>query len=101
LTVEVWPDGLDIQHLSGPEPLELRYRLPAGAAELEHTIPYGAPPELVANDQGHWLRMLLAPGQQINARVDAARVLVQAPDRREEPTSNGVETPAVADKLAG
>jgi len=101
LTVEIWPNGLDIQHISGPEPLDLRYRLPAGAAPLEHTIPYGTPPELIADDQGRWLRIALAPGQQINARVTAERVLVQAPDRREEPTSNGIEVPAgVSDKLS-
>lgn len=94
LTVEIWPDGLDIQHIAGPEPLELRYRVPDGAVSLEHTIPYGTSPELLANDQGRWLRIMLAPGQQINARTTAEHVLVQAPNRREETASNGAETPA-------
>src|SRR5215217_4803323 len=90
LTVEIWPDGLDIQHISGPEPLDLRYRLPAGVATLEHALPYVTPPELIADDQGRWLRLMLAPGQQINARTTAEHVLVQAPDRREEPIVEGV-----------
>jgi hypothetical protein len=45
---------------------------------------------------------MLSPGQQINARATAERVLVQAPDRREEAVSNGVEAPAgVGDNLNG
>jgi len=102
LAVELWPDGLDIQHVSGPDLLELRYRLPAGVAALEHTVPYGTPPELIADDEGRWMRIALLPGQRIIAHADAERVLVQAPDRREESTSNGAETPAVmGDKIAG
>jgi hypothetical protein len=101
LTVEIWPDGLDIHHISGPEPLDLRYRLPAGAAALEHTVPYGTPPELITNDQGRWLRIMLVPGQRINARATADRVLVQSPDRREEPIGNGAEASVVSDKMIG
>jgi hypothetical protein len=98
LSVELWPNGLDIQHISGSEPLELRYRLPNDAGPLEYTIPYGTPPELIADEQGRWLRILLAPGQQINTRATAERVIVQAPDRREEAASNGTET---AGQLSG
>jgi hypothetical protein len=87
LTVEIWRDGLDIQHVNGPEPLELRYRMPAGVAVLEHTLPYGMPPELITNDEGHWLQITLAPGQRIIARASAERLLVHVPDRREEPIS--------------
>jgi len=75
--------------------LELRYRMPAGGTTLEYTIPYGTPPELIADDQGRWLRIMLATGQRVIVRASPERVLVQAPDRREEP-SNGTETPAVA-----
>jgi hypothetical protein len=100
LTIELWPDGLDIQHVSGSEPLDLRYRLPNDAGPLEYTIPYGAPPELIADEQGRWLRIQLTPGQQVSARATAERVIVQAPDRREEAASNGTEiTPQLSDKV--
>jgi Glycosyl hydrolase family 65, C-terminal domain len=90
LTVEIWPDGLDIQHISGPEPLDLRYRLPAGVTALEHSIPYGKPPELITNDEGRCLQIMLAPGQRIIARASAERLLVHVPDRREEPVGERV-----------
>src|SRR5206468_1551778 len=93
----IWPDGLDIQHISGPEPLELRYRLPAGDAALEHTIPYGAPPALIADNQERWLQIRLVSGQRINVRATGERVLVQSPDRREEMPVNGAEAPIVVD----
>jgi hypothetical protein len=100
LTVEIWPDGLDIQHISGTEPLDLRYRIPAGIAALDHTILYGTPPKLITTDEGRWLQIMLAPGQRIIARASAERLLVQSPDRREDPTSNGAETPSgVAEKV--
>jgi glycogen debranching enzyme len=91
LSLELRPDGLDIQHASGPEPLDLRYRLPAGQAALEHRIAYGAPPELIDDAEGRWLQIMLAPGQRINVWATAERVIVQAPDRREEQPANGVQ----------
>jgi len=70
-------------------------------AVLEHTIPYGTPPELIANDEGRWLQITLAPGQRIIARASGECLLVHMPDQREEPTSNGTELPAgVIDNVA-
>jgi hypothetical protein len=91
LTVHISPAGLEVQHLSGPEPLDLRYQLPAGGAALEHTITYGQPPQLLDDEQGRWLQALLAPGQRLSVNVSAERILVHAPDRREEPSGNGTE----------
>jgi len=102
LTLEIRTDGVDIQHLSGPEALDLRYRLPAGDAAIKHTIAYGSPPELVSDDDGRWLR-LLTPGQQINLRATPEHVYVDAPDRREEQTENGADMrePAVGEAVRG
>jgi glycogen debranching enzyme len=94
LTLELRPDGLDAEHTAGPEPLDLRYRLPAGGATLEHAIAYGSPPELLVDQEESWLRIAIAPGQRISIQATVDRVYVQAPDRREEPASDGA--PAAA-----
>lgn len=102
VTVDLQPDGLEVQHIAGPEPLDLRYRLPAGQQQLDHNVAFGAPPELVELDGERWLRIVLAPGQRISARASADIVEVHAPDRREEQPSDGVGVPAGArDGVAG
>jgi hypothetical protein len=97
LTVQITPGGLEVQHTSGPEPLDLRYRLPEHAAEIEHNIAYGPPPQVIADESGRWLQARLAPGQRISVSVTAERIVVHAPDRREEQMGNGAEVrePAV------
>jgi hypothetical protein len=94
LTLELRPDGLDVHHTAGPEPLDLRYRLPAPGVTLDHSLAYGSPPELLIDQEACWLRILLAQGQRISVQATADRVYVQAPDRREEQPSDGAETPA-------
>jgi hypothetical protein len=96
VTVDLQPDGLEVQHIAGPEPLELRYRLPAGARQLEHDVGFGVPPELIEDSGERWLRVVLAPGQRISARSSVDRVEVHVPDRREEPPSDGAEAPVAA-----
>jgi len=61
----------------------------------------GNEPVVIANDEGRWLQITLAPGQRIIARASGECLLVHMPDRREEPTSNGTELPAgVIDNVA-
>jgi hypothetical protein len=96
--VQLSPGGLEVLHISGPEPLDLRYQVPAGDALLEHNLGYGAAPDLLEDEQGRWLQVMLGPGQRINISVNAQQISVHAPDRREEQTGNGTESvePAAA-----
>jgi hypothetical protein len=84
LTVQVGPGGMEIQHTSGPEPLDLRYRLPMSDLTLDHNIVYGSEPQLLDNGDGRWLQAAIMPGQQLSIQVSAERVVVRVPDRREE-----------------
>jgi hypothetical protein len=97
LPVQVTPHGLDLQHLAGPEPLDLRYRLREAGADLACEGIFGPEPRII-EDTGHrWLQMLLAPGRQARIDVTPERVRVQVPDRREDRAGDGVgraeETP--------
>jgi hypothetical protein len=99
LSVQVTPADMELQHMSGPEPLDLRYRLPAGEAPLEHTIAYGPTPRLETNESGRWLQVLLGPGQRLSVSVTAERILVQMSDRREEQANNGLEVTEPAGRV--
>jgi hypothetical protein len=91
LTVRISPSGLEIQHISGPEPIDLRYRVPEGDRELEHNIAYGPAPQLIVDGDGRWLQATLAPGQRVSINITPERIIVQAPDRREEQSAIGSE----------
>ncbi len=71
LTLEQTPQGLELSHLSGPQPLTLRYALPADAGPL-HTA---APPEaahVVAEDGRRLLVCTVMPGGRAHIRTDPA-----------------------------
>lgn len=84
LTLRVTPSSLEVQHISGPEPLDLRYCLPGGAAKLRYDIEYGPPPAQIEDGGETWLQATLAPGQRLSITATPAAITVQAPDRREE-----------------
>jgi len=90
LNIQVTPASLEVQHTSGPEPLDLRYHLPVRPAALQHDIAYGPPPELIADGREHWVRVLLSPGQRLVIQATPEAIVVNLPDRREEPVGNGV-----------
>ncbi|GAB4195394.1 MAG: hypothetical protein OHK0022_12100 [Roseiflexaceae bacterium] len=69
LTLEQTPQGLELLHLSGPQPLTLRYALPTAAGPLDTATP----PEtarLVAEGDRLLLVCMVAPGAQ--ARIHAS-----------------------------
>lgn len=91
VTVQAAPGRLDLLHIGGPEPLDLRYRVPAEIDTLAHNITYGEAPQLIADNQGRWVQINLAPGRRITITAQPGYVEVHTPDRREDQSSNGVE----------
>ncbi|HEU4324499.1 MAG TPA: amylo-alpha-1,6-glucosidase [Roseiflexaceae bacterium] len=71
LSLDQTPQGLELLHLSGPQPLTLRYALPADAGPL-HTA---APPEaahLATEDSRRLLVCVVVPGGRAHIRTDPA-----------------------------
>jgi hypothetical protein len=91
LTVQVAPDGVEVTHSDGPEPLDLRYRLPEGAGELLGEVEFGPTPQIIAEDGARWVQLPLAPGRRVSIRATPERVDVHIPDRREVRASDGAE----------
>jgi hypothetical protein len=98
LTMETRVSSLDVQHLRGPEPLDLRYRLLAGVDVLGHNIGFRTEPRILVDATGRWVQVMLAPGQRVAIDVTPERVEVIVPDRREERASDiaePIEEPAL------
>jgi hypothetical protein len=94
LSLHLTPSSLDILHHAGPTSMELLYRLPDDTALAPLAVNYGPPPEEVADAEGRWLRLMLAPGQRALIEATEAGVTVRVPDRREEQPSDGLGPPA-------
>jgi hypothetical protein len=95
LSLHITPSSLNILHHTGPTSLELLYHLPDDAALAPLALSYGPPPEEVADADGRWLRLTLAPGQQALIEATEDGVTVRVPDRREEQPGDGLEAPVV------
>src|SRR5205085_12135193 len=55
LNLHITPASLEVLHSSGPEVLELRYRLPESAGALESDVAYGPAPQVITDATGRWL----------------------------------------------
>jgi hypothetical protein len=84
VTVHATPASLEVLHLSGPEPLDLRYHLPESAGPLQHDITYGPVPQMLDDAQGRWLQIMLGVGQRAVIDATPEGIVVRLPDRREE-----------------
>lgn len=90
LSLHITPSSLEVLHSSGPEVLELRYRLPESAGALESDVTYGPAPQVITDATGRWLHAALAPGQNLLISAAPEAIGVRIPDRREEGVGNGL-----------
>jgi hypothetical protein len=84
VSLRVTPASLELQHSSGPEALDMRYRLPGHPEALQHNIAYGPLPELLNDEAGIWVQAMIAPGQRLIITATPDAIVVHMPDRREE-----------------
>src|SRR5262245_49138707 len=96
VTVYVTPASLEVQHLSGPEPLDLRYQLPESAGPLQHDILYGPVPQMLDDAQGRWLQFMLGVGQRVVIDATPEGIVASLPDRREEQPNTDTEPIVIA-----
>jgi hypothetical protein len=98
LTVRITPSSVEVLHISGPEPIDLRYQLPESAGPLLHDVAYGIEPQMIADAAGRWVQILLSVGQRIFIEATADGIVVRLPDRREGRSDNRAEVvePATA-----
>jgi hypothetical protein len=101
LSLRITPSSLDVLHSAGPTNMELLYRLPDNAMLAAPAVSYGPPPEEIADEEGRWLRLALAPGQRALIEATEDGVTVRVPDRREEQSGDGLAAPIAAADLPG
>ena len=92
LTLRATPASLEMQHDSGPEPLDVRYHVPGSPVSLQHHVAYGPEPQLVKEGEEYRLQAMVAPGQRLVVNATPKAIIVRMPDRREEGAANGVES---------
>lgn len=98
LNLQITPSTVELQHVSGPEPLDLRYRLPEAVGPLLQHVAYGPAPQIVTEERDRWLQVFVHPGQRLTISVTSEGIIARLPDRREE-AARGDETP-VAEPVA-
>jgi hypothetical protein len=65
-----------VTHVRGESPLDLRYRVPAGLAEIERKPGVESAHHLF-DEQEHWLQTMLPPGQSIEISIVATQRLAR------------------------
>jgi hypothetical protein len=96
LSLHITRSSVDVLHGAGPASLDLLYHLPDEAAFASPSVAYGPPPEELADAEGRWLRVALAPGQRALIKATNEGIAVEIPDRREEQSGDGLEAPVAA-----
>jgi hypothetical protein len=95
LSLHVTPSSLDVHHVSGPEQLDLRYRLSESARALRSDNSHGPAPAMLEDAQGHWLQVWITPGQRVVINATAEATIVQFPDQRAEQSSVSDAEPVI------
>ncbi len=66
-----------VAHVSGVSALDLRYRAPAGVAEIERGPGVESAHQVVDDEYGHWIQITLPPDQSIRISIVAAQHLAR------------------------
>lgn len=91
LSLQITPSDLEVVHTSGPERLEIRYRLPESAGPVLHDVAYGPEPQEITDAAGRWVQVALMPGQRVLISATPEGIVARLPDRREERSGDSIE----------
>lgn len=99
VSLEVWPTGLEVEHTSGPERLDVRYELPNGAGPIKQDSAGKIALNEIADGGARWLGVALMPGQRVGIRMSAGgNVHIR---NRREGSDNGQLAKAGGPDVAG